>query len=176
MARRFKSKKSVKPKLSSGKIKHTKTTVDDIIFDSKMESQYYEHLKDLKAKGIVTSFTLQPEFILQDKFMIVDGQAVFGDDPNFNKIKRQTKAPTVQAIKYISDFDVNYADGHNEVVDPKGIATADFELKRKMFMCKYPDRNLKVVVLSKGEWVDYYTNKKRISADKKAKKLLLGGM
>jgi hypothetical protein len=165
------SKKTNETKKTSGKIVHKKTVVDGITFDSKMESQYYEYLKELKAKGIVKDFTLQPEFILQDKFMIVDGQTIFGDNPDFNKIKRQTKAPTVQAIKYVSDFDVNYADGHNEVVDPKGVATADFELKRKMFMCRYPERTLKVVVLYKGEWVDYYLNKKRIAADKKAKKL-----
>ena len=169
MARR--KRKSSKPKLSSGKIKHIKTEVDGIVFDSKMESQYYEYLKQLKAKGIVECFRLQPEFILQDKFMIVDGKTVFGDDPDFNKIKRQTKAPTVQAIKYVSDFEVQYADGHVEIVDPKGIATADFELKRKMFMCKYPDKTLKVVQLYKGEWVDYYLNKKRKAANKKAAKL-----
>lgn len=171
MARKRRTKASKKTKETSGKIVHKKTVVDGITFDSKMESQYYEYLKELKAKGIVKDFTLQPEFILQDKFMIVDGQTIFGDNPDFNKIKRQTKAPTVQAIKYVSDFDVNYADGHNEVVDPKGVATADFELKRKMFMCRYPERTLKVVVLYKGEWVDYYLNKKRIAADKKAKKL-----
>lgn len=170
MARRFK-RELTKNKVKSGKIKHIKTTIDGITFDSKMESQYYLYLKELKAKGIVESFRLQPEFILQDKFMIVDGQVIFGEDPNFNKIKRQTKAPTVQAIKYISDFEVVYADGHIEIVDPKGIATADFELKRKMFMCKFPDKQLKVVVLHKGEWVDYYLNKKRIAADKKAAKL-----
>ena len=174
MARRKRKTSSSKTKstkkVKSGKIKHTKTVVDGITFDSKMESQYYEYLKELKAKGIVTKFTLQPEFILQEKFMVVDGQVVYGDNPDFNKIKRQTKAPTVQAIKYVSDFDVDYADGHNEVVDPKGIATADFKIKRKMFMCKYPDRELKVVVLYQGNWVDYDENQKRIAADKRAKK------
>lgn len=175
MARRFKRKtskvKSDEPKVKSGKIKHKKTEVDGIIFDSEMESKYYTHLKDLIAKGIVRSFVRQPEYILQEKFIVVDGEVIFGSHPEFEKIKRKTKALTVQAIKYKSDFEVTYVDGHVEIVDPKGVATADFELKRKMFLCNYPDKELKVVQLYKGEWVDYYLNKKRIAAAKKAKKL-----
>ena len=74
-----------------GKIKHTLTTIDGIEFHSKMESQYYTYLKDLKIKGIVKSFILQPKFLLQDKFIIVDGEKILGEDPNFAKIKRKTK-------------------------------------------------------------------------------------
>lgn len=178
MARRFKRKSTKTKSADSGKIKHIKTTVDGIVFDSKMESQYYEYLKELKAKGIVTNFTRQPEFILQEKFIIVDGEVIFGSNTNFDKIKRKTKAPTVQAIKYISDFEVDYADGHSEIVDPKGIATADFNMKRKMFMCKYPTKELKVVILYKGEWINHDDYKKIVAANKKAKKAakLQGGV
>jgi hypothetical protein len=173
MARRFKrtSKKKTEDTVKMGKIKHKKTEVDGIIFDSEMESKYYTYLKELKANGIVESFNRQPKYILQEKFIVVDGEVIFGTHRDFKKIKGRTKAPTVQAIKYKSDFEVFYTDGHVEIVDPKGVATADFELKRKMFLCKYPTKDLKVVQLYKGEWVDYYVNKKRIAAEKKAKKL-----
>lgn len=163
-----------KSKKNMGKIYHEPTTIDGITFDSKMESKYYLYLKELKAQGIVTDFRLQPEFILQESFIVVDGVVIYSSNPDFNKIKKKTKAPIVQAIKYKSDFDVDYADGHNEVVDPKGVSTADFKLKRKMFMCKYPNRDLRVLTLYKKEWIDYDVHQKDLRAAKKAKKLLEG--
>ena len=174
MPRRFKSKK--KTTNSSGKIKHKITYVDGIKFDSEMESKYYVYLKDLKAKGIVKDFRLQQEFILQDKFIVVDGQAITSSNPDFEKIKRKTKATIVRAIKYICDFDVDYADGHNEVIDTKGKATADFEIKRKMFTFKYPEKLFKVIILNKktNEWVDYYAYKKEQKAAKALKNKNIG--
>lgn len=155
-----------------GKIKHKKTEVDGIIFDSKMESRYYERLKAQKAAGEILDFELQPEFILQEKFIIVDGQIVLGSDPEFNKIKRRTKAPTVQAIKYRSDFKVTYLDGSVEIIDTKGQATADFKIKKKMFAYRYPHLTLRVIIEDKGEWIDYDTYQKAKRAKKKAKKVI----
>lgn len=155
-----------------GKIKHKRTEVDEIVFDSKMESDYYIHLKELKAKGIVKDFSLQPEYILQEKFIIVDGQVIEGSHPEFDKIKRKTKAITVQAIKYISDFLVEYVDGHIETVDTKGQETADFKIKKKMFMYKYPHLQLRIIIFDKasGEWIlydDYQKMKRKKSKEKK---------
>ena len=63
--RRRTTKKSTNK--SSGKIKHEKTIIDGITFDSKMESDYYIKLKEDKLNGLIKDFELQPEFILQDK-------------------------------------------------------------------------------------------------------------
>lgn len=148
------SKKTESQKM--GKIKHKKTEVDGIIFHSKMESEYYEYLKELKAQGIVKRFSLQPSFILQDKFIVVDGEIIEGSHPDFNKIKRKTKAPTVQAIKYISDFEVEYADGKIKIVDTKGQETADFKLKKKMFAYRYPHLELDIIIKDKVKgWIPY---------------------
>ena len=174
MVRKRRSKKTNnKKKNNCGKIKHKKTTIDGITFDSKMESDYYLYLKDLKQKGIVKDFRLQTEFVLQDKYIIVDGQAIEGTNTSFNSLKRKTKAETIRAIKYRCDFDVDYTDGHNEIVDTKGKATTDFEIKRKLFMYKYPNKEFKVIIYNKktDEWVDYYTYKKEERARKRAKKL-----
>ena len=139
-----------------GKIKHKKTEVDGIVFHSKMESEYYEYLKELKEQGIVKRFSLQPSFILQDKFIVVDGEIIEGSHPDFNKIKRKTKAPTVQAIKYISDFEVEYADGKIKIVDTKGQETADFKLKKKMFAYRYPHLELDIIIKDKVKgWIPY---------------------
>lgn len=148
------SKKTESQKM--GKIKHKKTEVDGIVFHSKMESEYYEYLKELKEQGIVKRFSLQPSFILQDKFIVVDGEIIEGSHPDFNKIKRKTKAPTVQAIKYISDFEVEYADGKIKIVDTKGQETADFKLKKKMFAYRYPHLELDIIIKDKVKgWIPY---------------------
>lgn len=144
-----------------GKIKHKITEVDGIKFHSKMESEFYEYLKNEKAIGNVKSFTLQPTFILQDKFIIVDGKTIPGTDPDFEKIKRKTKSKTISAIKYISDFDIIYKDGRREIIDVKGQETADFKIKKKMFHFRYPDLTLNLVSKVKGEWVDYSEAKKK---------------
>ena len=174
MAYRRRSFTKTKEKTESqkmGKIKHKKTEVDGIVFDSKMESRYYEKLKADKAAGKILDFELQPQFILQEKFIVVDGQTILGNDPEFNKIKRKTKAPTVQAIKYISDFKVTYPDGRIEIVDTKGQETADFKIKKKMFAYRYPNLTLRVIIEDKtGEWIDYDVYQKALREKKKTKK------
>ena len=54
-----------KKKITTGKIKRNITTIDNIKFDSEMESKYYVYLKILKEKGIVEDFILQPKFLLR---------------------------------------------------------------------------------------------------------------
>lgn len=167
----FRKKRTTKKTESKkmGKIKHIKTEVDGIVFDSKMESEYYKYLKELKEQGIVTDFKLQPEFLLQDKFIVVDGQVIEGSHPDFLKLKRKHKVPTTQAIKYKSDFEVHYADGHIEIVDTKGIETADFKIKKKMFAYKYPTLDFRVIIKTKDGWIPYdeYQKNKRLKTKAK---------
>lgn len=86
-----------------------KVVIDNIKFDSKAEAAYYQQLKLLKMSGEVVSFDLQPEFILQDSF-----------------VKNGKK---YHAIKYRADFLVRYKDGHEELIDVKGMLTNEFILK-----------------------------------------------
>lgn len=161
------AKRMSKRTKSAGKIPHIKTTIDGITFDSKMESEYYTYLKELKAKGEVIEFELQPKYLLQDKYIIVDGQVVLGSDTNFTKIKKQSKVKTIAAIQYIADFKVWYKDGTIKVIDPKGQSTPEFEIKKKLLLMKYPDIDFQVLVKSKGKWVDYYEYKKEQRARKR---------
>lgn len=107
------------------KYHNRKTVVDGITFDSKKESDYYCQLKMLKMAGEVTDFSLQVPFELQPKYK-------YG-----NK--------TIRSIKYIADFKVKYKDGHEEIVDVKGVRTKEYMLKKKMFEHKYRDVILKEV-------------------------------
>lgn len=95
-----------------------KTVVDGIQFDSKDESEFYLHLKELKKQGKVKDFELQPQFELQPKFTNVLGE-------------------NIRAITYKADFLVYYPDQTTEVIDVKGFETDVFKLKKKMFEYKY---------------------------------------
>lgn len=171
--KKYKRKKTTKSDESKkmGKIKHKKTEVDGIVFDSKMESEYYTYLKELKAEGIVIDFKLQPEFLLQDKFIVICGQVIEGSHPDFLKLKRKYKVPITRAIKYKSDFEVYYADGHVEIVDTKGIETADFLIKKKMFEYKYPNLDLHIIIKEKEVWMPYaeYQKNKKLKKKEKVK-------
>lgn len=107
------------------KFHNKKTIVDDILFDSQMESHYYLYLKELKEQGVVVDFKLQPVFILQEGFS-KDGKRI-------------------QPIKYIADFEVTYNDGHVEIIDVKGKITEAFRIKRKILLYKYRDIDFKCV-------------------------------
>lgn len=170
----FKRAKTNKKKDTMGKIKHKKTEIDGIIFASKLEAQYYEKLKKDLEEGKIKDFSLQPEFILQEKFIVVDGEVIYGSNKDFDKIKRKTKAETVRQIKYIGDFLVTDNDGQQRVVDTKGKSTTEFEIKKKMFFAKFPMYKLEILIYDKknDDWVDYYKYNKELRAKKKAKKTL----
>lgn len=94
-----------------------KVVIDNIKFDSKAEAAYYQQLKLLKMTGEVVSFDLQPEFILQDSF--------------------RKNGKLYRAIKYKADFLVLYKDGHEELIDIKGMLTKEFRIKQKLFELRY---------------------------------------
>ena len=102
-----------------------KTIVDGITFASNKESVRYIELRNLKMAGMIKSFSLQPEFVLQEGYKRADGKKI-------------------RAIKYIADFKVEYPDGRIEIEDSKGFSTEVFKIKRKLLEAKY-DMILKIV-------------------------------
>lgn len=173
MAKKKAAKTTAKNKKtkSMGKIYHKKTEIDGIVFDSQTEAEYYEFLKKQKADGIIDDFTMQDTFVLQDKYIIVDGQRYDESDKNFKKIQKANPGCTVQAIKYIADFMVYHKNGKIQVVDVKGQKTVDFKIKEKMFNFKFPQYNgLYCVVKYRGQWMEYKQAEKEKKAAKKNKK------
>lgn len=118
-----------------------KVELDGFKFDSKIESNYYIYLKDLKQLWVITDFKIHPTYILQNKF--------------------ENKGIKYHAIKYLSDFEVYYATGDVKVIDIKGMPTSDAKLKRKMFIYLYPDKELVRLVKYKNDRVEYFANDKR---------------
>lgn len=180
MATRKRSRKTASRK-SMGKIAHKKTVVDGIKFDSKMEADYYVYLKALKELGIVTDFTLQPVFVLQPKYFVFNSKVISDEEGSediykeYDKLRKKhnkdnpdNKIAIVQAIKYIADFDITYADGTRKIVDTKGIKTADFKIKEKMFNFRYPLLDFECIIWDNKEkaWVNFDAYQKSKKAGK----------
>lgn len=98
------------------KYKNQKVVVDNILFDSKKEANYYIKLKILKDAGKITDLELQKKFILQDKFTL--------------------NGKTYRAITYVADF-VYKDDKGMHVVDTKGYRTETYKIKKKLFMKRF---------------------------------------
>lgn len=128
-------------------------TYDGIVFDSKMEMRYY---RDVLCPGVesgtVVNYERQRPYVLQEGF------------------RRGDK--NVKAITYVADFYVEYADGHEEVIDIKGYPDAVALLKRKLFWHQYPDTDYKWLSYVKkyGGWVEFEELKKMRKQDKLKKK------
>ena len=52
------------------KYKNKKVVIDNILFDSKKEANYYTYLKLLEKAGKIKNLELQKKFILQDSAMV----------------------------------------------------------------------------------------------------------
>ena len=157
-------------KKNMGKIFHKKTEVDGIVFDSQTEAEYYEYLKAEKKAGRIKSFTMQDEFIIQEKFLLIDGERISSSFKGFSKLQKANPGCTVQAIKYRADFMVHYKDDSVRVIDVKGQKTADFKIKEKMFNYMYPQYNgLYCVVKYNGGWMEY-NEAQKLKRERKKKK------
>jgi hypothetical protein len=111
-----------------------KVIIDEISFDSKIESRYYQQLKWLEANKQILFYRVQPRYLLQEAFE--------KDGRKFRK------------IEYVADFEVHHLNGSIEVIDVKGIETEAFKIKRKLFEHKFPHK-LSLITYSKidGGWV-----------------------
>ena len=166
-----KTKKTSKADKSMGRIYHKKTEIDGIVFDSQTEAEYYLYLKEELKQKRIKKFEMQEEFVLQEKFLLVDGKRIDESNKDFKKIQKANPGCTTQAIKYIADFVVHYADGSVKVIDVKGQKTVDFKIKEKMFNYRYPEYNkLYCVVKYKGQWLEYDEANKLKKQAKKNKK------
>lgn len=170
MAKKVTKKQNNNSRKSMGKIYHKKTEVDGIVFDSQTEAEYYQYLKEEMNHKRVKRFEMQKEFILQEKFLLINGTRIEESNKDFKKLQKANPGCTTQAIKYIADFIVYYSDGSVKVIDVKGQKTVDFKIKEKMFNYRYPEFNgLYCVVKYAGQWMEYNEANKLKKARKKTK-------
>ncbi len=102
-----------------------KTEIDGYTFASIAESLRYQELKLMLHAGEIGNLFLQPRYELQSSFAL-DGKRV-------------------RAIYYVADFEYWDNDlGELITEDVKGVETAVFKLKHKMFKRRY-GRSVKLV-------------------------------
>lgn len=111
------------------KYHNTKVKVDDIKFDSKLESERYAQLKILERAGVIRGLELQPSFDLI---------------PSFRK-----NGKTWRKTVYKADFRYILCEDDKTIIeDVKGstaVITDVFRLKQKLFEYKYPDYTISIV-------------------------------
>lgn len=105
--------------------------VDGIAFRSTLEADVYQLLRSWERAGAIRNLLCQPNYLLQPK-MRVDGKAV-------------------RAIVYVADFQYErirrgLCPGHGVppfgwetvAIDAKGFRMPVYQIKKKMFMAKFP--------------------------------------
>lgn len=99
--------------------------IDNILFDSESEALYYEHLKKRRMYGEIEGLVVHPQFVLVPPFVYENKQ--------------------IKATIYTPDFLYREND-KTIVVEIKGFAKSDYELRVKMF--KYLNPNFHFVELT----------------------------
>ena len=116
----------------SGASKYNASTqvVDGIAFHSRKEAGYYQQLKLEVRTKLIKDFKRQVAFDLF-AFCPLDHTFVNGTP--------------VRVCRHDVDFLVTLPDGSQEVREVKGFATAEWDLKRKIFEANYPNIPYKVI-------------------------------
>lgn len=108
------------------KYHNTKTFINGIKFDSKLEARRYTELKLLEKQGLIKDLILQPTYDLI---------------PSFKKNNK-----TYRKTQYIADFSYYDVDLDKTIVeDTKGFKTDVYLLKKKLFEYNYPNLTIREV-------------------------------
>lgn len=129
-----------------------RTEINGIVFDSKLEGEYYLYLKKQQKEGKIKIFARQPTFMLQGGY------------------KKDGK--NIRPINYKADFKIYHLDGSEEIIDIKGYETPEFKIKRKIFEHKYPLIKLTLIKYVKkyGGWINTDEWERLKKAEKKVNK------
>lgn len=119
--------------------------VQGILFDSRLEGEYYQELLLMKRYGEIRDFACHPKFVLQEK----------------------------PKITYIADFLITDLDGTERVIDIKGVETSTFRVKLKLFQAIYPTMCIEILTKYRGQFVPLKQVKKEKAARKRARNKLL---
>jgi hypothetical protein len=104
-----------------------KQEIDGHTFDSQAEARRYIYLRNLEKLGVIKNLELQPRFLLQEKFITND--------------RNRQHGRTIRKVEYIADFSYyRVQNGERVVEDVKGVKTAEYKLKKKLFLRQYQDQ------------------------------------
>ena len=106
------------------KYHNRRVTIDGVTLDSQAEGRRYQQLGVLANAGAIQDLIVHPRYELLPA-RTIDG-------------RRE------RALYYEGDF--SYVEGGRRVCeDVKGVETAAFRLKRRLFLDRYPDIELRVI-------------------------------
>ena len=121
------------------------------------EARYYQELKALKLAHRIKDFELQPRFLLQEAFRKCPACMAIQEHIPGNQKKQithcrecGTRTQVVEPIEYVSDFLVYENDGRIRICDvkgTKGFLDPVFKLKYKLFLARYPDKTVEIVIM-----------------------------
>lgn len=129
-----------------------KLTYNGVVWASALELRYYKEVVEVGlATGEFQSCRTQVKYELLPSF-VHNGKKYNG-------------------INYVSDFNLIDKDGHEIVVDTKGMLKPIDIIKEKLLLSKYPDMDFRLIGFSKidGGFVSLDTIKKGRKERKKAK-------
>ena len=131
-----------------------KRTWNGVVYDSAVEMKFArDYIEPRLLSGELVKAERQIKYILQPSFKHND--------------------MLIRPINYVADFVITYADGHQVVIDIKGMPDATAKLKRKLFFYHYPDIDYQWISYSKidGGWITYEALAKARKARKKQREL-----
>lgn len=117
------------PAPRKNKFGNRRVEIDGFVFDSLAESRRYGELKLMEAARLITDLRVHPPYVVLDAFTDEEGGVQ-------------------KEIVYEADFDY-LEDGKRIVEDVKGgkaTQTAAFRIKRKLFLARYPEYELRIVL------------------------------
>lgn len=146
-------KKQRETKYNVGK-RTDKRTYDGIVFDSIAEMEFYrDAILPGVQSGEIVHCERQKEYLLQEEF--------------------EHHGKKFLPIKYIADFVLTYKDGHEDVIDVKGMPDHVAPIKKKLLLYQNPEINFYWVAYSKidGGWktYEYIQSQRRKRRREKAK-------
>lgn len=109
------------------KYNNKKIEIDGKTFDSLKEGARYQELKLLEKVGEIEALSLQPRFLLLQKF-----------EHQYNgKVKK---------MEYVADF-MYYDIKEKRIIveDVKGVRTKEYLLKKKLFLATFPEYELREI-------------------------------
>ena len=100
------------------KYRAQRTRVGNVVYASRREAEYAEELHLRQRAGEVLTIEIQVPYEL---------------------------IPRPNLVKYVADFRVTFKDGRQEVHEVKGMETAVWKIKEKLFRHRYPHIPLRVI-------------------------------
>jgi hypothetical protein len=102
-----------------------KVQLGGLTFDSQAEAARWQELELLQRAGVISALRFHPRYVLQEAFTAAGGEHI-------------------RELSYEADSEY-VEQGRMVTEDVKGVVTQEFAIKRKLFLRRYPGRELRIV-------------------------------